>query len=489
MPTPAPQPPGFYADERDVWFPRTSQGYGWGGLLEIFGAFAARRPYFARTIRREPAARWTPGAGAGPSPAAPPLPRSPGPSLPDAAGRPGVPAPGGADPGDFWRWWRLLGGLGGLGGRIVVGGIWRRGEPASGAGRQPGAEGRSEAESPVRRKGKRKGEPETYVPNPAGGLWNWETGEVCYPFDAGRRGGRVVKTDTGQKLVCYPPRDVLEGFPRVPIETKERRFPFPGGTQPGPRPGVTIPASSAELIIGPIIASAVPVPRPAPRRIPRRTRPLPNPARPFPERPTRPTPRPSPSPDRPPPMPLPDPLRRVWPGVEPARAPRAPQPRVPAPQALPGPASPPVTAPVSVPPASSPAPSPRPGQGPLPGPRPASSPAPGPRPGQAPRRIPAPSTMPGPLQQLLRNLIPATTLLHAFPGSAPGLRPKFRFPKPEPRRDLTPTQQPGVSSALQPSPQPQTNRCCACRKPSKRKRKKRECVRSVTRDRKTGRFA
>jgi len=97
--------------------------------------------------------------------------------------------------------------------------------------------------------------------------------------------------------------------------------------------------------------------------------------------------------------------------------------------------------------------------------------------------------MPAPLRELLKAVAPIPFLLRGSPAQAPFPGVKLRWPKPD--RGLTPDQGPGVLSALKPSPQPQqaTNRCCACRKPAKKRRKKRECVKSVTRDRFTGRFA
>jgi hypothetical protein len=230
----------------------------------------------------------------------------------------------------------------------------------------------------------------------------------------------------------------------------------------------------------PIIVSGTPLPRtlPGPRRFPRRVRPGRVPGRP------RRFPRPRPAePGRPPPVPLPPDKRREWPGVQPRRDFPAPAP-LPSPQTAPAPGPSTSPAPAGAPTSpTSPAPMPgRPGtSSPSPSPSPTPRPAPTPRPGPSPGSSSWPYTSSAPLPK---------SFPYQLLGAIPIPRSSFeRDLRRATQKDLTPLQQQGVASQLAQSPAAQTQKCCKCAGPRKKKRTKRECIRSVTRDRKTGKFA
>ena len=226
-----------------------------------------------------------------------------------------------------------------------------------------------------------------------------------------------------------------------------------------------------------ILGQVVPLPT-VPRRFPRRTRP--------PERiPGRPRRFPRPPPGRPPPTPIPLPQRREWPGVQPIRIPgRAPE-RLPTPRSTPYPSPSPAPLPepalpsVGVPgPQNLPIPSvPSPATG-VPSPRPSSRPSTSPssRPSTWPAtRTGWPAALP---------FLPLAPVL--FPSLRPGSRLRARpsrAEEPRPGESLQPSLTPVASSAVQ------SARCCKCPAPRKKRRKSRQCIRSVTRDRKSGRFA
>lgn len=130
---------------------------------------------------------------------------------------------------------------------------------------------------------------------------------------------------------------------------------------------------------------------------------------------------------------------------------------------------------------------------PLPSPSPSTQPSPRPSPSPSPRTSPSrsPSPLPGsrPSPWPFPSAVPFLPL--ALPLSAPG-RPSLS-PRTSPTRPrLTRSQDPGVQSFAQPTSRPKD--CPPCgqtreRQAEKRKKTRRECVRSVTRNKLTGQFA
>lgn len=108
-----------------------------------------------------------------------------------------------------------------------------------------------------------------------------------------------------------------------------------------------------------------------------------------------------------------------------------------------------------------------------------------------------PATWPASLPGTLPSNLPFLPLFlpGLFPRSSPGTRARPRGAVSQPARPgLTPSNSPGVASdplgfaQLKGGSRTTNKECCACRAPRKKKRKKRECVRSVIRDTVTGLF-